>query len=258
MGQIYTVIDFETTGLSAFHDRIVEIGATHVSGMEILDTFETLINPEMTIPDEVIQIHGITNEMIQDSPKIGDVLESFLNFLGDSIIVAHNAFFDMGFLYASLNQHNYPILYNTVLDTIQLAKAAFPNMANYRLSTLKSVLQIDIPGAHRALADSISTAHLLINCFQKLPPESIYSLYRGVEDAFVFRHKFLPVILHKIEQQEALIIKYRDKTETCTLRSIIPQKIIQQQLGWYLVAFCQLRNAKRVFRIDRIMEVDGE
>lgn len=129
MDNEYIVLDIETTGLSFRTEKITEIGAVRVKDGEIVDTFECFDNPEIPIPQKIVEITHITDDMVKDAETIDKVFPKILEFVGDSIIVAHNASFDVGFL-----KHNAKLLgyefNNTYIDTLPLAKDLFPDLKN--------------------------------------------------------------------------------------------------------------------------------
>jgi len=165
----FVVVDTETTGATAANDRVIEIGATKVINGEIVDTFHALINPERFIPHNVIQIHGITDDMVKDSPIFKDVVDGYLNFLGEnSVFTAHNVEFDRAFIDHELMRIGLDKMSHQSLCTIKLARRVFPDFRKYNLGALSQTLGITLSNAHRALEDSMATAKVLIQIFQEL------------------------------------------------------------------------------------------
>ena len=148
----YCVFDLETTGLSYRTEKITEIGAIKIKNGEIVDTFETFVNPEKPIPYEVVQVTHITDDMVKDAPTIDEILPKFLEFIGDSVLVAHNADFDIGFTKFNAEKLGYK-LDNTYVDTLRLAKQIFPDYKKYKLGIIAENLGIKVDVAHRALDD---------------------------------------------------------------------------------------------------------
>lgn len=158
----FCVLDLETTGGSADDDRITEIGAVKYRGGECLGTFQTLINPERAIPPYITVLTGITESMVFPAPRIESVLPSLLNFIGDAVIVAHNARFDLGFVNAALIRDDRDPLTNRVLDTVSLARRLVRDeVPDCKLATLASRLRLAHQPNHRALDDALTTADLL-------------------------------------------------------------------------------------------------
>lgn len=148
----FVVLDFETTGLSCVDDRIIEIAAIrYVNGIET-NKFVSLVNPLMSIPAEATQVNNITNHMVADAPPERYLIPKLIDFLGDSLIVGHNANFDVKFLEIAAQRYGYNVSYNYI-DTISVSKKIFPGLPNYKLSTIAENLGRDINGMHRAEED---------------------------------------------------------------------------------------------------------
>lgn len=151
----YCVLDIETTGLSFRTEKITELGAVIYKNGEVIKEFECFVNPEKPIPQEVVEVTHITDEMVKDAETIETVLPKFLEFIGDRIIVAHNADFDVGFI--KYNAEKLGIkLGNTYIDTLRLAKDLFPDYKKYKLGIIADNLGIKVDVAHRALDDVIT------------------------------------------------------------------------------------------------------
>jgi len=152
----YCVLDLETTGLSFRTEKITEIGVMKVKGGEVLEEFSCFVNPEKPIPQKVVEVTNITDEMVKDAETIDVVMPKLLDFLGDSVLVAHNADFDIGFLKYNAKVLGYE-LNNTYLDTLRLAKDLFPDYKKYKLGMIAENLGIKVEVAHRALDDVDTT-----------------------------------------------------------------------------------------------------
>lgn len=148
----YCVLDLETTGLSNKTEKITEIGVIKYKNGEQIGEFECFVNPEKPIPAKVVEVTHITDEMVKDAETIDKVLPKLIEFLGDSVLVAHNADFDMGFLRHNFEKYGYKFDY-TYIDTLRLAKAIFPNYKKYKLGIIADNLGIKVDVAHRALDD---------------------------------------------------------------------------------------------------------
>ena len=156
----YTVIDIETTGLDPWQDELLELAALKVRDHQEAERFEILINPFKRISDEVVEITGITNELVADAPKFADVREDFLAFIGDDILVGHNVNFDISFLYEKCYSLTSSGITNDSIDTMRHAKRLLPELEQYRLENLCQKLEIVNPGAHRAMNDVLTTFHV--------------------------------------------------------------------------------------------------
>ena len=148
----YCVLDIETTGLSYRTEKITEFGAIKIKNGEIIDTFECFVNPEKPIPYDVMKVTHITDDMVRDAETIDKVLPKFIEFAGDSVLVAHNANFDIGFIrhFAELQGLT---LNNTYIDTLAIAREMFPDYKRHKLGIIAENLGIRVDVAHRALDD---------------------------------------------------------------------------------------------------------
>jgi DNA polymerase-3 subunit alpha (Gram-positive type) len=163
----YVVLDVETTGLKAENDEIIEIGAQKCQGREVLGEFEQLLKASRPLSAETIAVNGITQEMVDSEGKDqAEVLRAFREFVGDHIIVAHNAPFDVGFLNASFQRHGIPIFTNRTIDTIEIAKK-YLILASYRLSNVAAYLKVEQPSAHRSMIDVITTREVFLKLIER-------------------------------------------------------------------------------------------
>lgn len=171
----FIVFDIETTGLSSKNDGITEIGAVKIKNSKIIDSFSALVNPEKHIPEKIVELTGITNDMVKDKPTIGTVLPEFLNFIGNSPVVAHNSDFDTGFIREKANKHN--MIYNNIaIDTLKLARVLLPNLKKHRLNIIAKELNISLDNHHRAVDDAKATAEIFIKFIDMMKQRNISSL----------------------------------------------------------------------------------
>jgi DNA polymerase III subunit epsilon len=159
----FAVIDLETTGGSAANDRITEVGVVKVRGGQVTGTFHTLVNPRMPIPPMITALTGITDTMVAACEPIEVVLPCLLEFLGQAVLVAHNAPFDTRFLQAALQEHAYPRLASRVVCTARLARVLLPRdeVPNVKLATLARYLRASTQPCHRAFTDATATVDVL-------------------------------------------------------------------------------------------------
>ena len=162
------VLDTETTGLSPeAGDRIVEIGCVElVNQVPSGRTYQQYLNPERDVPDDVVAVHGLSREFLGRHPRFADIVDNFLNFLGDSPLIIHNAEFDMGFINAELEQIGRPPLaMERAIDTVRMARQRFPG-APANLDVLCRRFEIDNTG--RALHGALKDSHLLAQVYLEL------------------------------------------------------------------------------------------
>ncbi|QUH20798.1 PolC-type DNA polymerase III [Alkaliphilus sp. B6464] len=171
----FVIFDIETTGLSSKNDEITEIGAVKIKNNMVIDSFSALINPEKNIPEKIVELTGITNDMVKDKPTIATVLPEFFKFIGNSPVVAHNADFDTGFIRDKANRYNMNFN-NITIDTLKLARVLLPNLKRHRLNVIAKELNISLENHHRAVDDAKATAEMFIKFIEMMKERNIVSL----------------------------------------------------------------------------------
>jgi DNA polymerase III epsilon subunit family exonuclease len=259
--------DLETTGLHPIKDKIVEIGAVRFStgNNKELDTFKTFVNPGRPIPRETVHIHGITDEMVKNAPTEKDALLSFLDYVGDTPLIAHNVSFDAGFLMAAASAGKIKPPNNLLLDSCELSRICFKNVENHKLATLGSILNIKENGYHRALADSYVVMKLYNLCLERLDRKMTMTELSSRTTGSL---KFSDYIFEKIEipknkiglkkaiaRKKSIGIKYRNDKGEESNRKITPLNIYSFSGKTYVSAYCHQCSEDRQFRLDRIYEV---
>ena len=156
----FVVVDIETTGLSKDFDHIIEIAAIRYEGGVEQEKFTTLVKPPFAIPEEAIAIHHITNAMVNNAPPISSVISAFLDFVGESILVGHNANFDISFLEIAAREQGFSPSWRYI-DTISVAKKAYPGLPNYKQQTVLRAIGYKQPSEHRAEDDARGCAYIL-------------------------------------------------------------------------------------------------
>ena len=158
----FIAFDLETTGIVQGVDQIVEIGAVRFIDGEPEALYATLIDPMRTIPEGATRVNGITNEMVKGKPKIHEILDSFAEFCGDFMMVAHNAPFDAQFLINDIKKYESKAPKGIIIDTLPMAKKLVPGLANYKLGTLVQYFKIPTMNFHRAEEDSTYCGKMFI------------------------------------------------------------------------------------------------
>ena len=173
----FVIVDLETTGGSAAADAITEIGAVKVRGGEVIGELATLVNPGRAIPPQIVEITGITTAMVVDAPRINTVLPSFLEFARGSVLVAHNARFDVAFLKAAANQLGLPWPGFQTLCTVKLARRVLrkDEAPSVRLSAMAQLFNATTTPTHRALDDARATVDVLHGLFERLGNQGVHS-----------------------------------------------------------------------------------
>ena len=174
----YTVFDTETTGLDPSQgDEIIQIGAVRIVNRRLLrhEAYEQLIDPQRSLPTRSVKIHGITADMLAGQPPIARVLPIFRAFVADTVLVAHNAAFDMRFL--ELKEASTGVRFDRpVLDTFLLSAALFPNQETHRLEAIAERLGVSVMGRHTAVGDAIVTAEVFLKMLPLLAEKGIRTL----------------------------------------------------------------------------------
>jgi DNA polymerase-3 subunit epsilon len=179
----FVVLDLETTGGSPANDRITEVGAVKIRGGEVLGSFHSLVNPEVSIPPLISALTGITDGMVAEAEPIEVVLPCLLEFLGGAVLVAHNASFDRRFVQANLERHGYQRIANRVVCTARLARKLLPRdeVPNVRLATLATYLGATVAPCHRALTDAQATVDVFHGLLERAGSYGVLALEDLIE-----------------------------------------------------------------------------
>lgn len=168
----FVIFDLETTGTSSKEGGITEFGAVKVQGGEVVEKFNTLVNPGFEISPFVVRLTGITNEMVAGAPTVSEALPFFEELIEGSVLVAHNAPFDCGFVEAARGGK----LNNPVLDTLRLARTLVPGLKRYRLASLALHLGVRQVPNHRALSDAAATAEVFVKLLKMLDNVGVHTV----------------------------------------------------------------------------------
>lgn len=169
----YVVFDVETTGLSSRFDKIIELAAVKVHNGEIVDKFESFINPHEPLSEVIKNLTGITDGMLVDAPEFKDVLPKFKEWVGDAIFVAHNATFDMGFIDTAYETLGYGPSTNGVVDTLEITKVLNKDLKRHNLAALSRYYNVELVSHHRAIYDAEATGYIFIKMLQQLKEAGI-------------------------------------------------------------------------------------
>ena len=266
----FTAFDLETTGLSPDFNRIVEVGAVRfrADGTEI-DRMEQLVDPRCAIPADVTEIHGITDEMVRGQPSIEDVLPGFAQFLccPETILLAHNASFDVRFLSAAFSRCKAILPKHPVIDTLALSRQMLPRLRNHRLETVARHLRIADSTEHRALGDALVVQSVFLKLLSQAPIITTTADLFGLVAPIYFEpmisgpvtvpSRYKPLV-QAIEIGRSISIVYAGGTKSKRRRSITPSSLIEVRGSVYLIAHCHIDDMEKHFRLDRIVEFDGE
>ncbi len=171
----YVVFDIETTGLSAKHNKIIEIGAVRIKDGKICDTYNRFVNPEVAIPYSITKLTSINDTMVKEAPTIETILPEFLDYVGDAIMVAHNASFDTGFIKEFAKRQNLPFDY-TIVDTMTLAHVLVPELGKFTLDRLCKQFGVSLENHHRACDDAYATAEIFVKMLKMVHEKGAHTI----------------------------------------------------------------------------------
>jgi DNA polymerase III epsilon subunit family exonuclease len=276
---VFVAFDTETTGLSPVACRLVELcGVKFLADGTEISTFSALINPEMHIPEGASAVHGITDGDVWDQPSFQEVVPAFVEWAtdpevdgmrGNTVLLAHNASFDIGFLEVALAKIGAPMPQNLVLDTLSLARATIDDCTSYRLQSLVEHLDLEQDGGyHRALADSYHVRNLflrILDCFAEDVSIGDIAEAAGVmhfidrstpeEESEWANSPEISSIKEAIAGGYDLRIRYSGMRKS--ERIVTPRSVLFTRGKPYLSAFCHQASAERTFRVDKIIRVEA-
>ncbi len=231
----YVVFDIETTGFSPVTNRIIEIGAVKVENGEITERFSTFVNPQVPIPFHIEKLTSINDSMVMDADPIEVMLPRFLEFVGDAILVAHNANFDVSFIKENAKRQGIPVDF-TYVDTVGIARALLTGQSKYTLDAVAKTLGISLENHHRAVDDAECTAEIFVKFIEMLKKDNILDLAslnelgKSSVEAIRKLHSYHIIILAK--NQTGRINLYRLVSESHLTyfhkRPLIPKSLIQK------------------------------
>lgn len=233
MKERFAVVDIETTGNSVKNgDRIIQIAIVLMEGKDIVETYDTFINPLKTIPSFIEQLTGISDEMVEDAPVFEEVAPIILDKLKGCYFVAHNIHFDLSFLREELKRVQLPIFDGPVIDTVEMARILFPTIKSYKLQDLAMSLQIEHKNPHRADSD----AHVTALIWKKLQEKLAFVPARTLRQLHAISHDFVsdvePLIHNEIKRKEKVANEVTApflQTHSFSIRKHTPVKIEKEQ-----------------------------
>ena len=178
----YVVFDIETTGLNKEKCKIIEIGAVKIRNREIVDRYSTFIDPGEKLSDEIVDLTNITDDMLEGQRPIETVLPEFLDFVGDDVLVAHNASFDTGFVRIKAEELGIEYRKNTILDTLELSRTLLKELKKHKLDVVAKHLGVSLEGHHRAVNDAEATAEIFLKLVDMLEENGV----KNVDDINIY------------------------------------------------------------------------
>lgn len=254
--------DVETTGISPLVDRLVELSAYKVTP-EGDDVFDALMNPQVEMDPEIIAIHGVTNEMIKDSPTADEVLPKFIEFIGSLPLVAHNARFDVGFLLFNAHQFKIGTGSNEVYCTLKFARGALAGLSSYKLGSLSEHFNITHSRAHRALDDALACLKVMKLGLDNIKSSEskffkdskLYQLSDFARTQSFELPEHLQILRKKIKFSHVILMKYAGGSMKNMWRPIRPVSLLPMPEGNILYAHCLQSNLYKSFALGKIKEI---
>lgn len=258
----FTVLDVETTGLTPqFGDRVCEIALLRFRGERELGRFHSLVNPQRPISPGAFAVNGIRGQDVVDAPIFAEIAPAVLDLLGDSTLVAHNAPFDLAFLEAEFQICDLPLVIDSIVDTLALARRCYRFPSN-SLQAVARFLGVDTMGQHRALADVVTTKMILERFVADLGQKGVVTLAEllAAQGGDVGWHEreaipLPPQIEEALKSGGSLQLRYLSAVGEETRRMVTPMRVTAYAGNIYLVAMCHLRDEERTFRLDRIVDM---
>lgn len=255
-------VDVETTGLYPDKgDKIVEIAAVRFDqrrkSKEPMAIFSSIINPLRHIPENVCEIHGITDDIAQNAPPFSDIIPTFLHFINDEVLIAYNADFDMYFINKELQHNERETLSNPIFDSFKVAKR-FLLLPNYKLGDVAAHLNIEFPAGtpqHSALGDAMTNGKVfydLLNMVIRKGYEYVIDLFKLIGDKKQEQQEMIIKLTDAIFREKKMKIRYHSLEQKVTDRIILPKKLEERNQEYFLVAYCYLQEQERTFALDRI------
>ncbi|MCR9203174.1 MAG: exonuclease domain-containing protein [Halobacteriovoraceae bacterium] len=253
-------IDIETTGLSPLLDRVIELAAYKVKDGKV-EVWEELFDPKIEIPQNTVDIHGISQDMVEGKPTLESLWDDFHTFCEDLPIVAHNAKFDVGFLVFATHQMKKNFGEREVYCSVKASRRAFPSMENHKLGTLAKSLKIGLENHHRASDDALACLSIFNQAIKFGPKERVLKDSRlfNTKDFHLDTLNKLPQRLSplkkKVERQTVVDIKYKGGSHKGKFRPVKPISLLPLPGGNVLYALCLLSNLHKSFALHKISDV---
>lgn len=260
--QTFIAFDTETSGAYPIGFDIVEFGAVKWRNGKIIDELQILIKPRGPMSDFIIGIHGITNQMVESSPSMPEVIGQIDEFIKDDILMAHHAAFDVGFLTYEYEKNNLPLPVTPVLCTSLLSRKMILGCENHKLQTLVRYLGINGGSAHRALDDARACLYVGLKSFEKIGAnatmEQIYQCQGRLMEwkNFCIRGDHSPLVQNIIKAtMEHLVLEITyDKGKNTPTRKVKPLGLVRSPEGDFIYAVCLNDNSNKRFYLNKIKD----
>lgn len=256
--------DTETSGAYPIESEIIELGAVKWQNGQIISKFQVLLKPSKELTPDNIRIHGITNEMVADSPLMSSQIAEFCAFIDNSVLLAHHAPFDLGFLTIEIEKHSLQFP-NTFNFCSSLLSRALLTTTNHKLQTLIKELELVGGEAHRAFDDAYACLQVFLKCAEKLGEAPSLARILEVQKKELAWKNYLVLstgnqkinsLIKAIQEQRSISIIYEGGQSKNKTRPIRPMGIVRNPDGDYIMAECGLDFSKKRFYLEKIREVE--
>ncbi len=255
--------DIETSGAHPLESEICEIAAVKWRNGQIIDRYQTLIKPTHVMSDFIISIHGITNEMVQDAPRIEDKIHEFYEFIKGSYGIGHHSPFDMGFIAIEFEKQKLIPPATPVFCSSLISRKAFPESVNHKLQTLVKFLNLESNTAHRALDDAISCLNVTLKCLEKIGwSKSVDDLQKIQGRKLEWIHFYIQEIIKdsrwseliraiKEKKDSRIVIKFQRNNKSETIK---PLGLVRNPDGDFIFAHSYEEKRVKRYYLDKISE----
>lgn len=256
--------DTETSGAFPLESEIIELGAVKWFKGEVIDKFQTLLKPSKELQPDNIRIHGITNEMVSAAPFMKTEISKFCDFINDSVLLAHHAPFDLGFLAIAIEKNSLRFPNNLNLCSSLISRALL-STTNHKLQTLIKELNLVGGEAHRAYDDSYACLQVLFKSLEKLADDLTLERILGIQKKdlnwknyliYTSQNEKIIALAKAIESQKSISIVYAGGQTKNKIRPIKPLGMVRNPDGDYIQAECGLDFQRKRFYLEKIKEVE--
>lgn len=260
----FVAFDTETSGPYPLGNEIVEVGLVKWEAGREVASFDQLIKPQRPMGQEVIAIHGITNEMVEHSPSMEKVIGQVREFIGESVLVAHHAPFDVGFLVVELEKYGLSLPSTMPLCSSLISRKVIKGTDNHKLQTLVKHLKINAGPAHRAESDARACLQVALHCFELIGESATYQdllkvqgktlLWKNYSIRDLESNSDLKGLMEAIKKNQSVEFVYTSGSQKGKVRKAIPYGVVRNPDGDYLSALCLIDNKKKRFYLNAIKD----
>jgi DNA polymerase-3 subunit epsilon len=258
--------DTETTGKYPLAAEVCELAAVKWRGGEVIATYSTLLKPSQPMGAEVIGIHGITNEMVENAPRMSEKIVSFWEFIQGSVLIAHHAPFDLGFVSLAFEEANLALPILPVICSSLLSRKLFPQSANHRLQTLIGFFKLQQGQAHRAEDDARACLEVALKCFEKLGSDAPLSLALEAQGGALIWQRFsmqellkttplVKTLIEAIRSAKIVELAYGAGSKPGEKRRLHPLGLVRSLDGDFLVAYDERDQRQKRYLIEKVLSV---